>query len=64
MEVKTTVTKEVTLNVKQLKEILCREVGFDLSNTQLQDTTKWDNYSQDQEFAGIKLIETTTDENI
>ena len=57
MEVKTTVTKEVTLNVKQLKEILCREVGFDLSNTQIQDITEWDNYSEDQEFAGIKLTE-------
>ena len=57
MEVKTTVTKEVTLNVKQLKEILCREVGFDLSNTQMQDTTEWDSYSEDQEFAGIKLTE-------
>ena len=57
MEVKTTVTKEVNLNVKQLKEILCREVGFDLSNTQMQDTTEWDSYSDDQEFAGIKLTE-------
>ena len=57
MEVKTTVTKEVTLNIKQLKEILCREVGFDLSNTQMQDTTEWDGYSEDQEFAGIKLTE-------
>lgn len=57
MEVKTTVTKEVTLNVKQLKEILCREVGFDLSKTQIQDTTEWDSYSEDQEFAGIKLTE-------
>lgn len=64
MEVKTTTVKEVTFSVHLLKEILVREAGFDFNKTQIHDLSEWDSYSEDQEFAGIKLTETMTDENI
>lgn len=58
MEIKTTVVKDVIFSIELLKEILCKHTGFDLSKTQMQDLSEWDDSYEDHKFSGIKLTET------